>query len=156
MSRGAESMAKPINVKERNIFDEIDLKIMLINEQIKNHRRSIEKTKRECGWNGPSVVRGIDYSEERSKSIHVAFIDGLRMIQLDETRISELEEERKDLQKSKKRIKRIYESLIGYESKVYYYRVIQKMTQVASANEMSISVRQFQRIESDMKEKGLM
>lgn len=149
-------MAKPVkNVKERNLFDEIDLKIMLINEQIKNHRRSIEKAKRECGWNGPSAVGGIDYSKESSKGVHIAFIDGLRMIELDERRIRELEEERKDLRKSKKRIKRIYESLAGYESQVYYYRIIRKMTQAAAADEMSISVRQFQRIESDMKEKGL-
>lgn len=149
-------MAKPVKtVKERNLFDEIDLKIMLINEQIKNHRRSIEKAKRECGWNGPSTVGGVDYSKEQSKGVHIAFIDGLRMIELDERRIRELEEERKDLRKSKKRIKRIYESLAGYESQVYYYRIILKMTQVSAADEMSISVRQFQRIESDMKEKGL-
>lgn len=149
-------MAKPVkNVKERNLFDEIDLKIMLINEQIKNHRRSIEKAKRECGWNGPSDVSGIDYSKESSKGVHIAFIDGLRMIELDERRIRELEEERKELRKSRKRIKRIYESLVGYESQVYYYRIIRKMTQAAAADEMSISVRQFQRLESDMKEKGL-
>lgn len=149
-------MAKPVKtVKERNLFDEIDLKIMLINEQIKNHRRSIEKAKRECGWNGPSAVGGIDYSKESSKGVHIAFIDGLRMIELDERRIRELEEERKDLRKSRKRIKRIYESLAGYESQVYYYRIIREMTQAAAADEMSISVRQFQRIESDMKEKGL-
>lgn len=149
-------MAKPVKtVKERNLFDEIDLKIMLINEQIKNHRRSIEKAKRECGWNRPSAVGGVDYSKEQSKCVHIAFIDGLRMIELDERRIRELEEERKDLRKSKKRIKRIYESLAGYESQVYYYRIIRKMTQAAAADEMSISVRQFQRIESDMKEKGL-
>jgi len=36
-------MAKPIKKIERNLFDEIDLKIMLIGEQIKNHQRSIEK-----------------------------------------------------------------------------------------------------------------
>ena len=149
-------MAEPVkNVKERNIFDEIDLKIMLINEQIKNHRRSIEKAKRECGWNGPSAVGGVDYSKESSKGVHIAFIDGLLMIELDEKRIRELEEERKDLRKSKKRIKRIYESLADDESQVYYYRIIRKMTQAAAADEMSISVRQFQRIESNMKENGV-
>ncbi len=149
-------MAKPVKtVKERNLFDEIDLKIMLINEQIKNHQRSIEKAKKMSGWQGPAGVSGIDYSKEQSKGVHIAFIDGLRMIELDERRIRELEEERKDLRKSKKRIKRIYESLAGYESQVYYYRIIRKMTQAAAADEMSISVRQFQRIESDMKEKGL-
>ncbi len=149
-------MAKLVKTnRERNLFDEIDLEIMLINERIRNHRRSIEKVKRECGWNGPSAVNGIDYSKEPSKGVHIAFIDGLRMIELDEKRIRELQEERKELRKSKKRIKRIYESLYGCESQVYYYRVIRKMTQAAAAEEMSISERQFQRIESDMRERGL-
>lgn len=149
-------MAKPLkNNKERNLFDEIDLKIMLINEQIKNHRRSIEKAKKQCGWYGPNEVGGVDYSKEPAKSVHISFVDGLRMIELDEKRIRELEEERKDLRKSKRQIKRIYESLTGYESQIYYFRIIRKMTQAAAAEEMSLSVRQFQRIESDMKEKGL-
>lgn len=149
-------MAKPFkNVRKRDLFDEIDLEIMLIDERIRNHRRSIEKVKRECGWNGPSAVGGIDYSKEQSKGVHIAFIDGLRMIELDERRIRELQEERKELRKSKNRIKRIYESLDGYESQVYYYRIIRKMTQAAAADEMSISERQFQRIESYMRGRGL-
>ena len=44
-------MAKPgKKSKERDIFKEIELKIMLINEQIKNHQRSIEKAKKMSGW----------------------------------------------------------------------------------------------------------
>lgn len=149
-------MAKPFkNVRKRDLFDEIDLEIMLVNERIRNHRRSIEKVKRECGWNGPSAVGGVDYSKEQSKGVHIAFIGGLRMIELDERRIRELKEERKELRKSKNRVKRIYESLEGYESQVYYYRIIRKMTQAAAADEMSISERQFQRIESDMRGRGL-
>lgn len=147
-------MAKP-KFNERNLFDEIDLKIMLINERIKNHRRSIEKAKKECGWYGPAGAGGVDYAKDTSKATHIAFIDGLRMIELDESRIRELEEERKDLQRSKRRIKRIYESLAGYEAQVFYYRVICKMTQNAAAEEIPISVRQLQRIEAGMREKGL-
>ena len=43
-------MEKPFKFnREKNLFDEIDLKIMLINEQIKNHQRSIEKAKKMSG-----------------------------------------------------------------------------------------------------------
>lgn len=143
--------------EEKNLFNEIDLKIMLKNEQIKNHRRSIEKAKKECGWYGPDGVSGIDYSRERtSKSVHISFQDGLRMINIDEQRIKELEDEKKELQRSKRKIRRIYNSLDGDEAKVYRYRVIEKMTQSAAAEKMPMSVRQFQRLESSMKERGLM
>lgn len=148
-------MAKPNN-KERNLFEEIDLKIMLINERIKNHRRSIEKAKKDCGWYGPSGVGGVDYSKEPTKSVHISFIDGLRMIELDESRIRDLEEERKELRRSKRRIKRIYGSLAGTEAQIYYWRIIQGLTQAAAAEKIPISVRQLQRIESDMKDKGLL
>lgn len=149
-------MAKPDKInRERDIFNEIDLKIMLINERIRNHQKSIEKAKKMCGWKGPAGVNGIDYSRNPGYSAHISFAEGLRMIEQDQERIRELEEERKELRKSKKRIKRIYESLAGDESQVYYYRIIREMTQAAAAEEMSISLRQFQRVESNMKKNGL-
>lgn len=149
-------MAKPDKIsRERDIFNEIELNIMLINERIRNHQKSIEKAKRISGWNGPADISGVDYSREPVNGTHISFAEGLRMIQQDKERISELEKERKELRKSKKRIKRIYESLTGYESQVYYFRIIRKMTQEAAAEKMSISRRQFQRIERDMKDKGL-
>lgn len=153
--KGKLGMAKPKNNEERNLFTEIDLQIMLINEKIKNHRRSIEKAKKEGGWNGPASAGGIDYSKERTPSVHISFLESLRFIEHDEQRIKELQEERKELRRSKKRIEKIFASLTGYEYQVYNYRVIQKMTQQEAAEKMSISTRQFQRIESDMKDKGL-
>lgn len=142
---------------ERNFFDDIDLRIMLCNERIKNHRRSIEKAKKMCGWYGPNEVGGIDYSKDKTTSnVHISFDEGVAMISKDEENIRKLMEERKDLRRSKKRIKKIYESLSGYESKIYYNRVILKRTQEETAKNISLSTRQEQRIESDMKERGLM
>ncbi len=149
-------MAKPGKSKERNLFDEIDLKIMLINEKIKNHQRSIEKAMRMAGLNGPAGVSGIDYSRERMSSVHISFAEVLNMIQLDRERIESLKRERAELHKSKKRIKKIYSSLGGAESQVYYLRIIRKKTQEDAAEEMGFSVRHFQRIEAGMRDQGLM
>ncbi len=149
-------MADPVKKKtERNIFNEIDLDIMLINERIRNHRRSIEKVKKMSGWNGPGEVSGIDYSREPAAGVYISFAEGIRMIELDERRIRELEEDRKELRKSKKRIEKIYQNLTGYESQAYYYRIIRKMTQAEAAGKMAVSIRHLQRIESEMKERGL-
>ena len=149
-------MAKPSNTNERNFFKDIDLQIMLCSEQIKNHRRSIEKTKKACGWYGPSGVGGIDYSKECFPTNHISFAEALEMIDRDQKKIAELEEERRELRRSKKRVEKIYSKLTGYEEQVYYNRIILKMTQAASAEKMSLSVRQLQRIESKMKDEGLM
>ena len=149
-------MAKPgKKSKERDIFKEIELKIILINEQIKNHQRSIEKAKKMSGWQGPAGVSGIDYSREPGNSVHISFAEGLRMIEQDTERIRKLKEERADLKKSMKRIKKIYESLDGDEERVYYLRVIRKMTQEEAADEMGFSRRHFQRIEYGMRDQGL-
>lgn len=150
-------MAKPVNIaKERNIFNEIDLQIMLVNEQIKNHMRSIEKAKRMSGWQGPAGVSGMDYSHEPGSGTHISFAEGLRMIELDEKRIWDLVQERTELRRSKKRIEKIHESLCGMKERIYYFRVICKMTQAETAAEISISERQLQRIEAKMKSQGLM
>lgn len=150
-------MAKPVKkARERNAFTEIDLKIMLINEQIKNHRMSIEKAKRMSGWKGPAGVSGIDYSREPGAGVHISFSEGIRMIELDKMRIQELERERSELRRSKKRMEKIYESLSGMEEKVYYFRVIRKMTQADAAAEIAISERQLQRIEAGMRGQGLL
>lgn len=148
-------MAKPSNNNERNLFTELDLQIMLCNEKIRNHRRSIEKIKKMCGWNGPSGVGGIDYSKESSPSTHISFLEGLELIQRDKENIRNLEAERKDLRRSKKRVEKIYSSLTGYEAEIYYHRVILRETQQDTAEKIGLSVRQEQRIEGDMKDKGL-
>lgn len=142
--------------KERDIFKEIELKIMLINEQIKNHQRSIEKAKRMSGWKAPVGVNGIDYSREPGNSVRISFAEGLRMIDQDTERIQRLKEERADLKKSMKRIKKIYASLDGEEEQVYYLRIIRKMTQEEAADEMGFSRRHFQRIEYGLRDQGLM
>lgn len=108
-----------------------------------------------CGWNGPSGVGGIDYSKESSPSTHISFLEGLELIHRDEENIRNLEAERKDLQRSKRRVKKIYSSLTGYEAEIYYHRVILRETQQDTAEEIGLSVRQEQRIEGDMKDKGL-
>lgn len=149
-------MAKPGKIsKERDIFNEIELKIILINEQIKNHQRSIEKAKKMSGWQGPSGVNGIDYSREPGNSVHISFAEGLRMIEQDTARINLLKKERSELRQSKKRIKKIYESLDGNEERVFYLRVIRKLTQEEAADEMGFSKRHFQRIEAGMRDQGL-
>ena len=64
-------------------------------------------------------------------------------------------EERKELRRRKKHIKKIYENLKGYESKIYFNRIIMNKTQEETAKEIGLSTRQEQRIESDMKDRGL-
>ena len=118
-------MAKPSNSNERNLFTDIDLQIMLCNEKIKNHRRSIEKVKKMCGWYGPSGIGGIDYSKESFPSTHISFAEGLEMIDRDTEKINQLTEERKDLRRTMRRVKKIYAGLSGMEAQVYYCRVIQ-------------------------------
>jgi len=151
-----EKMAKPQISKGKDIFSDLDLQIMLCTEKIKNHERSIEKIKKMCNWYGPAGVNGIDYSRESTPGTHISFAEGLIMIDKDKERIKALKEERKELRKSKKRIQKIYEGLSGNEAEIYNCRVIRKMTQAAAAEEIGLSVRQFQRIESDMKDKGLL
>lgn len=148
-------MANPYN-NERNLFKDIDLQIMLCNEKIKNHRRSIDKIKKMSGWNGPSGVGGIDYSKESSPGTRISFLEGLELIQRDEENIKRLTEERKELRRSKRRVEKIYASLTGYEEKIYYNRVILRLTQQKTAENICLSVRQEQRIESDMKDRGLL
>lgn len=148
-------MANPYN-NERNLFKDIDLQIMLCNEKIKNHRRSIDKIKKMSGWNGPAGVGGIDYSKESSPGTRISFLEGLELIQRDEENIKRLTEERKELRRSKRRVEKIYASLTGYEEKIYYNRVILRLTQQKTAENICLSVRQEQRIESDMKDRGLL
>lgn len=142
--------------KEKDIFSEAELEIMLINERIKNHRRSIEKAKKMSGLYGPSGVGGIDYSMEPGSSVHISFAEGLRRIQLDSRRIEELKAERAELRQSMNRIRRIYGCLSGDEGRAYYLRVIRKMTQEEAAEEMGYSKRHFQRLESSMRNRGLL
>ena len=92
------------------------------------------------------------------KSLRLALtflLEGLELIQRDEANIRTLTEERKELRRSKKRVQKIYSSLTGYEEKIYYNRVILKETQQRTAEKIGLSVRQEQRIEGDMKDRGL-
>lgn len=149
-------MAKPVKKqRERNIFEEIDFKIELIGERICNHEESIEKAKRMSGWNGPRGLSGIDYTRQPGGGVHISFAEVFQMIQHDQEQIAKLKEERKELRKSQKRIKRIYGSLSGVEADVYYARVILMLTQEAAADRIGFSRRHFQRIESGMREQGL-
>ena len=141
---------------ERNILKDIELQIMLCNESIRTHKRSIEKVKRACGWNGPQEIGGIDYSKQSSHSTPIAFMEGYEIIQRDERKIEELKEERRELHATKRRIERIYASLSEDEAQIYFKRFICKKTQAQTAHELHISERQLQRIEKAMRGKGLM
>lgn len=140
---------------ERNILKDIELQIMLCNESIRTHRKSIEKVKRACGWDGPQPIGGIDYSKQSSHSSPIAFIEGWEIIQKDERKIEELKEERRELHATKRRIEKIYASLSGDEAQIYYKREICKKTQAQTARELHMSERQLQRFEKGMKKKGL-
>lgn len=140
---------------ERNILKDIELQIMLCNESIRTHRKSIDKVKKACGWNGPQPVGGIDYSRQSSHSSPIAFIEGYEIIQKDERKIEELKEERRELHATKRRIERIYASLSADEAQIYYKRVICKKTQAQTARELHMSERNLQRIEKAMKKRGL-
>ena len=98
----------------------------------------------------------MDYSHEPGSGVHISFAEGLRMIELDERRIQNLIQERTELRRSRKRIEKIHESLAGTEERIYYFRVIRKMTQADTAAEICISERQLQRIEAKMRSQGLM
>ena len=148
-------MASLSNTEKKNFFTDVDLQIMLCSERIKNHRKSIERTKKMCGWHGPSSLDGIDYSKEYFSTNRISFAEALEMIDRDQKKINELIEERRELRRSKKRVEKIYSKLTGYEAQVFYNRIILKLTQAASADKMNLSVRQFQRIESELKDKGL-
>ena len=150
-------MAKPNKLsKERDIFNEIELKVMLINEQIENHQKSIATIKKMSGWRGPVEVSGIDNTKEQEKMFHNSFGEGLRMIQRDAEQIARLKTELSKLYQSKKRIKKIYETLGGNEEQVYYWRIIRKLTQEETADKMGFSKRHIQRIEASMRNQGLL
>ena len=149
-------MAK-LDKKERkkNVFEVIDFEIELINEQIRNHEKSIEKARAMADLRGPSGVSGVDYAREPGGSVHISCAEAFRMISHDQEHVARLKERRKHLRKDRKRIKRIYKSLSGVEAEVYYTRVILRMTQEDAADTVGFSRRHFQRIESKMRDKGL-
>lgn len=149
-------MAKPDKKERKNIFEVIDLEIELINEQIRNHKKSIEKARNMADLHGPANVSGIDYAKESGGGVHISFGEAIVLISQDQKRIENLKEKRKRLRKEQKWIKRIYESLSGVEADVYYTRVILRMTQEDAADKIGISRRHFQRIESKIKDKGLL
>lgn len=142
--------------KEKNIFKEIDLQIMLINEKIKNHKKSMEKAKQMMDLCGPAGVSGMDYAREPGNRVHISFAEGIQFIAQDAEHIRRLKEERAELRRRIKRIKDIYANLDGNEGRIYYLRVICGMTQEEAAEKMGFSKRHFQRMEAGMRERGLM
>lgn len=141
--------------RKKNVFEVIDFEIELLNEQIRNHEKSIEKARAMADLRGPSGVSGVDYAREPGGSVHISFAEVLMMISHDQERVAKLKDKRKHLRKDRKRIKRIYESLSGVEAQIYYTRVILRMTQEDAADTVGFSRRHFQRIESEMRDKGL-
>ena len=84
------------------------------------------KSEKKCGWYGPSGVGGIDYSKESFPSTHISFAEGLEMIDRDTEKINQLTEERKDLRRTMRRVKKSTPDFPEWKHKVYYCRVIQK------------------------------
>lgn len=137
-------------------LNEITLQIFLINDKIREQKKMISNTKKMCGLYGPSEVGAIDYSSEKSQCTHISFADGIRLIEQYENNLMHLKDERAALQKRRRKINKIYDTLEDREAQIYNLRVIKKMTQEETANKLCISVRQLQRMERKMRDRGLL
>ncbi len=140
---------------EKSLVSEIELRIAVLSDKIKNYQLSVEKAKKMSGWQGPPSVGGIDCSREPSGGAHISFAEGLRIIQARQEQIEELKKERKELRRRKRQIEKIYKNLTGAEAQVYYYRVIQNLTQQDAAEKIGFSTRHIQRIEAGMRGRGI-
>ena len=100
---------------------------------------------------------GIDYSRVVSSTpaAHIGLEDAIRMADRDYKQIKELKSEIGQLRVRKRNLLRILESLDGIEEQIYFHRVIMDETQEEAAEAISISKRQLQRIEKEMKKRSL-
>lgn len=127
---------------------------MLCNERIKNHRRSIDKIKKCVG--GMALLALVELTIRKSLRPALTFLFWKGWNWSSATkRISKHWQRNGRNFAGVKRVQKIYSSLTGYEEKIYYNRVILKETQQRTAEKIGLSVRQEQRIEGDMKDRGL-
>lgn len=141
--------------KKNTVYDDLNLSLMLKSEEIGALRTEIGNVKKMCGWYGPSEVGGIDYSNEHAHITRISFDQGVLRIDRLNAQIKELEKEKRSIRSRIKRIRKIHSELPDQESRVFYQRIILKNTQQESANNLNISERQLQRIEKQMKARGV-
>ena len=143
------------NLEEGKLIKDIDFQILVCQEKIENHRKSIEKIKRMSGMNGPSGIGGIDYTGmPRAGFSHMDFPDALASIARNAECIEQEKESIKSLRKSKKNLIKAAKALDGLEQQIFVRRVIFALTQDIAADEIGISRRQLQRVESQMRKAG--
>ncbi|MDF2487313.1 MAG: hypothetical protein K0R46_3481 [Herbinix sp.] len=141
--------------RDGKIFKEIDFQILLKNTEIRELKKSIVKSYKLAGAYGPSGTdnMGIDYSRVTSSTpvAHIGLEDAIRLSDRDYKRIKLLSNEVTELRRKKRKLLKILEALEGTEEKIYYHRVILKKTQEKAAEDIGLSTRQLQRIETKMK-----
>lgn len=140
--------------EDGKVFKEIEYQIMLRKDKIRTYKKSIEKTHKLAGTNGPKGLSSIDYSRviTSTRMAHIGLDDAIRMIERDEARILELEYEIKELRYRKRNLLLILQSLEGLEAQIYYHRFIMDESQGNAADKIGVSVRHLQRIEKQMKD----
>lgn len=132
------------------IYTQLVKEIEELTVAIENLRTEIENyLKMGNVFNGPSGIRGIDYTQDRvSTSGTMSFSDVLRRIYEKERILQPQIKRLETLKTIKIKFEELYQSDKDLlEAKVFYFRVIKKYTQKKTALELGYSERQIQRIE---------
>ncbi len=132
------------------IYTQLVKEIEELTVAIENLRTEIENyLKMGNVFNGPSGIRGIDYTQDRvSTSGTMSFSDVLRRIYEKERILQPQIRRLETLKTIKIKFEELYQSDKDLlEAKVFYFRVIKKYTQKKTALELGYSERQIQRIE---------
>jgi hypothetical protein len=132
------------------IYTQLVKEIEELTVAIENLRTEIENyLKMGNVFNGPSGIRGIDYTQDRvSTSGTMSFSDVLRRIYEKERILQPQIRRLETLKTIKIKFEELYQSDKDLlEAKIFYFRVIKKYTQKKTALELGYSERQIQRIE---------
>jgi DNA-binding XRE family transcriptional regulator len=145
--------------QDGKIFKEIDFQIMIRKDKIRTHEKSIEKSYKLAGVDGPRGMNGLglDYSRVTSSTpaAHIGLEDALRLIERDKVKILLYEAEISELRNRKRNLIKIFKSLDSLEQQIFYYRVIMMDTQEDAANKIGVSRRHLQRVEKLMRESSI-
>lgn len=146
------SAPKTPNLEEGKLIRDIDFRIMICKEKIRNHQESIKKIKKMSGMNGPLGIGAIDYSGmPRAGFSHMDFPDALMSIAKAEEAIEKERESMRELRRRRRNLICAADRLEGAEQSIFVYRVIYGMTQDAAADAIGMSRRQLQRTEKKMR-----
>lgn len=146
------SAPKTPNFEEGKLIRDIDFRIMICKEKIRNHQESIKKIKKMSGMNGPLGIGAIDYSGiPRAGFSHMDFPDALMSIAKAEEAIEKERESIRELRRRRRNLISAADRLEGAEQSIFVYRVIYGMTQDAAADAIGMSRRQLQRTEKKMR-----